>query len=347
MIFFSVCAVLFTSLWLYVLLAGADLGAGILEIFKGKKNRELQAEQEKLITKTLGPIWEVNHIWIILVIVILFIAFPHFFSEFAIIYHIPLTAILFGITARGSAFTFRHYDAIKDKWYEVYSAVFAWSSLWTVLWFGIIVGSLVLGEHTSSSATFAPRFLNPWFQPFPLLTGFFLASLLAFVAATFLLAETPTPSLRLLFRQRALFANALAIVLGLSLFAYAHFSHIFRLQLLFQNVYGRTCFLVSMLLLVPQWEAVALQKDRQLRYFGGLQLTLVLVGLLATLSPTLLTYSDGTAPILLEKTAAVPEATYRLLFIALCFGLVVILPGYFYLMRLFYFPRLQKQPEKF
>ena len=60
-------------MFLYVVLAGADLGAGILEIFKGKT---LNKVQEKMITRAMGPVWEANHIWLILIVVILFVGFP-------------------------------------------------------------------------------------------------------------------------------------------------------------------------------------------------------------------------------------------------------------------------------
>ena len=47
------------SLFLYVLLGGADFGAGIVELVTGRKS-------VRTISKAIAPIWEANHIWIIL-----------------------------------------------------------------------------------------------------------------------------------------------------------------------------------------------------------------------------------------------------------------------------------------
>ena len=56
------------SLLLYVVLAGADFGSGIVELFSSKKNQE---KTKKTVYRVMGPIWEANHIWIIIIIVIL------------------------------------------------------------------------------------------------------------------------------------------------------------------------------------------------------------------------------------------------------------------------------------
>ena len=56
------------SLYLYCLLGGADFGAGVLELFSRRTQR---AEQNKIIGKALGPVWEANHMWLILMVVIL------------------------------------------------------------------------------------------------------------------------------------------------------------------------------------------------------------------------------------------------------------------------------------
>ena len=52
---------LFFSLFLYVLLAGADFGGGIIELFSSPKNQE---KTKQTIYRVMGPIWEANHIWI-------------------------------------------------------------------------------------------------------------------------------------------------------------------------------------------------------------------------------------------------------------------------------------------
>src|SRR5687767_8170045 len=86
------------SLLLYALLGGADFGAGILELFSGKKN---VIEQREIITHAMGPVWEANHVWLILAVVILLNGFPRAFSLISIHFHLPLVLVLVGIVLRG------------------------------------------------------------------------------------------------------------------------------------------------------------------------------------------------------------------------------------------------------
>ena len=83
------------ALLLYVLLGGADYGAGIIEIFTGNKGINT-------ISRAIAPVWEANHIWIIVVIVILFNAFPEVYSTITLYLHIPIMLVLIGIIFRGT-----------------------------------------------------------------------------------------------------------------------------------------------------------------------------------------------------------------------------------------------------
>src|SRR4029453_6983829 len=95
--------ILGTSFLLYALLGGADFGAGIVEAFAGRRG-------ELTISKAIAPVWEANHVWLILAVVILFTGFPAVYASLSWVLHIPLMIVLLGIIMRGTAFTFRHYD---------------------------------------------------------------------------------------------------------------------------------------------------------------------------------------------------------------------------------------------
>src|SRR6187431_3756718 len=122
------------SVLLYFLLGGADFGAGIIEMFTSKKNIR---RTRKTLYHAIGPIWEANHMWLIIAIVILFVGFPYIYTTLSIYLHIPLTIMLLGIIARGTAFVFRHYDAIVDDMQKLYNRIFVLSSFVTPLFLGI------------------------------------------------------------------------------------------------------------------------------------------------------------------------------------------------------------------
>ena len=55
------------SLNAYVLLGGADFGGGVWDLLARGPRR---ARQRELIAHAIGPIWEANHVWLILAIVL-------------------------------------------------------------------------------------------------------------------------------------------------------------------------------------------------------------------------------------------------------------------------------------
>ena len=96
-----VFALLGVAVAVYALTAGADFGGGVWDLLASGPRRERQRE---LIAEAIAPIWEVNHIWMIFVVVILFTVFPVAFAIVTTALHIPMLLALAGIVLRGSAF---------------------------------------------------------------------------------------------------------------------------------------------------------------------------------------------------------------------------------------------------
>ena len=94
-------------LTLYALFGGADYGGGVWDLLASGPRAKAQRE---LIVRAIGPVWEANHVWLILVVVVLFTAFPGAFYAVMVRLHLPISLMLIGIVLRGSAFTFRAYD---------------------------------------------------------------------------------------------------------------------------------------------------------------------------------------------------------------------------------------------
>src|SRR5690349_9215424 len=133
--------ILGASFVLYTLLGGADFGAGIIETMEGSKG-------ERTISKAIAPVWEANHVWLILAVVILFTGFPAVYATLSLVLHIPLMIVLLGIILRGTAFTFRHYDIHGYRSHKYYSLAFKASSFITPMFLGITLGAMILGKIT-------------------------------------------------------------------------------------------------------------------------------------------------------------------------------------------------------
>ena len=145
---YIVLAYLFLSIFFYLVFGGADFGVGIIELFSSKKNKEIT---KGIAYRVIGPVWEANHIWLVLVIVIMWIVFPYYYYYLTTQLHIPLTLLLIGIIARGTAFVFRHYDAVVDDSQKIYDKIFEYGSVFSTFMIGVNAGALLSGEIVPQS----------------------------------------------------------------------------------------------------------------------------------------------------------------------------------------------------
>ncbi len=322
----------FFSLFLYVLLGGADFGAGIVELFSSRENKKLNRDT---VYKIMGPVWEANHIWLIILIVILWIAFPEYFNIIIIYLHIPLTLVLLGITMRGVAFIFRHYDAVVDKSQDWYNRMFRFSSLITPIFLGMSFGALVSGEivltNDYSETTFAEIFMDPWLNIFTFLTGLFYASLCAFLASTLLIGETSGDIRKMYSRKSAIFTIVLVIIGGMVLF-YGYYTEMTFVKEFLRNKLSLAAIVLSALILIPLWRAIRKEHSLLTRIFAGMQILLVLFAAVNTHFPNLIITQNSEVDML---AGIAPESVIRVLGISLIIGGGIILPGLFHLMKSF------------
>lgn len=197
---------------LYSLTGGADFGGGVWDLLASGPRK---ARQRKLIEDAITPVWEVNHIWMILMVVVMFSAFPKAFGPLCTALHIPLTLMLIGIVARGTAFTFRTYDRQEDHIQRRWGLLFSGASIITPLLLGNIIGSLSTGAITVEDGIVTSGFLHPWAtSAFPWIVGALALSLYAYLASVYLANEASEEALADDFRVRALISGAVATVIA-------------------------------------------------------------------------------------------------------------------------------------
>src|SRR5690606_12117153 len=164
--------------------------------------------------KTIGPIWEANHMWLIIAIVILFVGFPPIYTMLSVHLHIPLALMLIGIIGRGTAFVFRHYDAYQDEMQKVYNFIFTYSSFITPFFLGLTFGAAVGGEIDPDASNFYEAYIHPWFILFSIAVGLFTVTICGFLAAVFLVGEARKKEVRDLIIRKAKLFMVLTIVIG-------------------------------------------------------------------------------------------------------------------------------------
>lgn len=310
-----------TALVFYVLFGGADYGAGILELFRPRRLRD---EQEAVITRAIGPVWEANHIWLILIVVILFNGFPPLYLTLSTALHIPMVAVLVGIVVRGVAFTFRHYDVFEGKPERLYTWSFSLSSLWTAIWLGVVAGASILGRIDPPANDAVSLYVKPWLNSFSFSVGLFVACVFTYLAACFLVGEARDQHLKKFFTRRAILANLAVVVAGGLVFLTAQMDGLSLAHSFFENFES-----VSMMVLATAcWWTQWLLRDRwnfwSSRALAAGQVVFILLGFVLIQRPVVMQTAKG--PLTFANTAA-PAATLHQLLIALGVGLVVILPS--------------------
>jgi cytochrome d ubiquinol oxidase subunit II len=316
------------SLLLYTLLAGADFGAGILEGFAAHRREE----QRRIISYAIGPVWEANHVWLILAVVILFTGFPKAFSALSVTFHIPLTLMLLGIVLRGCTFAFRHYDPVRDRSHRYYSALFVIASFLTPLMLGVVAGGALLGADGPVQAGFYAAFVRPWANLFSFSVGVFTCVLFAFLATVYLIGETSDPEMRRVFARRAMIANALAILIGVAVFVAAELDGLALARLFAATAVSVGSMLGATVILLPLWIAIRRGHVQTARILVALQVGLVLIGWFGLQFPLMI--NSRIQPLTIY-TAAAPGATLRYLLYALVAGSVIIFPALIYLLKIF------------
>jgi cytochrome d ubiquinol oxidase subunit II len=201
-----VAVILFTGVVFYAVFAGADFGAGFWDLTAGGAERGRQPRG--LIDRSIGPVWEANHVWLIFCLVVLWTSFPAAFASIMTTLFIPLWLAAFGIVLRGSGFAFRKVS-VRTETQRTYGATFAVSSVITPFFLGTVAGGIASGRVPTGGGN---NHISSWVNPTSMLGGVLAVLTCAYLAAVFLVAEArarPVAELEQYFRRRA-FGAALA-----------------------------------------------------------------------------------------------------------------------------------------
>jgi len=307
--------VILVALTAYVLLGGADFGGGVWDLLASGPRKQ---QQRDLVAHAIGPVWEANHVWLILAIVLLFTCFPRAFARLAIALHVPLTLMLIGIVLRGSAFVFQNYGGGGRR-------TFAIASLVTPVLLGVCIGAVAAGAigqeggARGGGSGFYALYVAPWLTAFALAVGLFTLTCFAFLAAVYLTLEARETDLQEDFRQRAMLSGVWVLMMaGLGLALAPHGNLVEPRMVAVTGAAALTAF----------W-ALWRRRYRVARVAAAAEVTLILWGWAVAQFPYLL------PPDLSIELAAAPRATLRLVLVAVIAGAVVLFPSLFYLFRVF------------
>lgn len=322
-----IVVVLGIAIILYVLLGGADFGGGILEIFIGRKKADL-------VSKAIAPVWEANHVWLILVIVILFVGFPKVYSTIMLALHIPIILTLLGIVFRGSVFSFRSYDIEEEKTRSVYTTIFQISSVFTPVFLGVTLGAVILGDITlDTSAGFYRVYLYPWLNVFCFSLGIFVLLLFAFLASVYMTGEPIDKSDKDTFVNISKYLIGLLIISGLLVFLAAEIDGLHLFQQFLDSPVSISAVVLATACIPFLWKYLKKHHTTGIRIVAGFQTSLIIIGWFAVQFPVFIKISDG-MNLTMQNTQA-PMETQKYMLIALIVGILIIFPSIGYLFKTF------------
>src|SRR3954467_5219654 len=197
----------------YAVAGSADFGAGFWDLTAGGAARG--GRLRGMIQRSMAPVWEANHVWLIFVLVICWTAFPTAFGSIFSTLYIPLFLAAVGIIFRGTAFALRGQAATINE-ARVLGALFASASVLIPFCFGAVLGGIASGRVGLGNATGDPW--DSWLNPTSALIGVIAVLTGAYLAAVYLAGDSvraAQPDLARAFRVRALIAGSLSGIVAI------------------------------------------------------------------------------------------------------------------------------------
>jgi cytochrome d ubiquinol oxidase subunit II len=198
----------------YAVLGGADFGGGFWDLTAGGDRRG--GAVRGMVQRSMSPVWEANHVWLIFVLVIVWTAFPVAFGSMFSTLLIPLFLAALGIIFRGAAFALRGQAAtIREA--RVLGAIFAFSSVLIPFFLGAALGGVASGRVPVGNM--AGDTITSWLNPTSVAVGVIAVCTGAYVAAVYMAGDAKRAGLLELveaFRARALGAGVVTGIAALA-----------------------------------------------------------------------------------------------------------------------------------
>jgi cytochrome d ubiquinol oxidase subunit II len=132
----------------YVILDGFDLGVGAVYLLVARTNGERRA-----VTRTIGPVWDGNEVWLLAAGGTLYFAFPQLYATSFSGFYLPLMMVLWLLMLRAIGLEFRsHID--DPVWASFFDAIFSISSALLAVFFGAALGNVIRGVPIGADGYF-------------------------------------------------------------------------------------------------------------------------------------------------------------------------------------------------
>jgi cytochrome d ubiquinol oxidase subunit II len=305
------------GLALYTVLGGADFGAGLWQLFAGRDEHGERVREHA--HRSMGPVWEANHVWLIFVLTVFWTAYPEAFGSIASTLAVPLFIALVGIIFRGAAYAFSA-GAASARESGLIDTIFSLSSILTPFALGAAIGGIASERVPVGNA--AGDLFSSWLNPTSILIGVLAVATSAYLAAVYLAADAAREGHRELQRDFRLRALGAGVVAGAIAIAGIFIVNADRDMLFDSLLTGRAlpAVIVSALAGIATLALVYRRRFEPARYFAALAVAAIVAGWALSRWPTIL-------PGLTVDEAAAGHDTLVAIVVSVLAGGVILFPA--------------------
>lgn len=319
--------VIIACLICYSMLDGFDLGVGMLHPFV-----KTDVERRTLLN-AIGPVWDGNEVWLVVVGGALFAGFPEAFATLFSSFYIPTMALLAGLMFRAVSIEFRSKRA-SNTWRQFWDYLFSIGSFGIAFGIGVVLGNIIEGLPLNQTHDFTGEF-SLFLRPYGLLIGLTTVALFMMHGSIYLAMKTDGPlheKMRTFVTRCILFFVAVYITLSIVTILFRPFmlARMWETPILFLIPLAAFCSIFSVPLLIRRkWDGRAF-----LASCASIALLLSLFAL-GTYPYLIRSTVDPATNSLFIANSASSELTLTVLLIIVAIGVPMVLGYGFYIYRIF------------
>jgi cytochrome d ubiquinol oxidase subunit II len=312
------------GLALYVVLGGADFGAGFWQLTAGRGRAGERIRDHA--HDSMAAVWEANHVWLIFVLTVVWTAYPAAFGSIASTLSFALFIAAVGIILRGATYALRS-GASAGHEQRTLDRLFGVSSVLTPFALGAAVGGIASRRVPVGNA--AGNLVSSWLNPTSIFVGLLAVATGAYLAAVYLSADARRlgdDDLERRFRTRAIGSGIVAGAMAVAgLIVIHHDAHPLYEGLV--NGSGRPALAASLVAGVGTFGLVWTRRFETARYGAVVAVAAIVAGWALAQNPVLL-------PGLTVKQAAASHDVLVAVIVAVVAGGLIIVPSFGVLFRL-------------
>ncbi len=166
----------------YCILDGFDLGVGALHLFAKTD------EQRRIFLNAIGPVWDGNEVWIVIMMGGLFAGFPNAYATIFSGFYTLLMFLIAALMFRACAIEFRS-KRESPVWRSFWDVMFSISSIMVGLVIGLLLGNMIEGVPINAAQDYVGTFAD-FFRPYSIVVSITAMSLFAMHGTIYLTMKT-------------------------------------------------------------------------------------------------------------------------------------------------------------